>query len=60
MEIILILLTSTLMGAFNFAFFCLGYYVHSKRQNNEGVKVTKENAEFIAEMMNWRSYGGEK
>lgn len=60
MEIILILLTSTLMGAFNFAFFCLGYYVRSKKQNDEGVKVTKENAEFIAEMMNWRSYGGEK
>ena len=59
MEIILILLTGTLMGAFNFGFFCLGYYVRGKKQNEEAVKITKENAELVAEMMNWRAYGGE-
>lgn len=59
MNLILIVLTGTLMGAFNFASFCLGYYVRGKK-NDEAVKVTKDNAEFIAEMMNWRSYGGEK
>ena len=58
MNLILIFLTGTLMGAFNFASFCLGYYVRGKKSNEEAVKVTKENAEFIAEMMNWRSYNG--
>lgn len=59
MNLILIFLTGTLMGAFNFGFLCLGYYIGGKRKENEAVKVTKDNAEFIAEMMNWRSYGGE-
>lgn len=58
MNFILIILCSILMGAFNFAFFCLGYYAKGKQQSSEGVKVTKDNAEFIAEMMNWRSYDG--
>lgn len=59
MNVILIFLCSILMGAFNFASFCLGYYVRGKKSNEDAVKVTKDNAEFIAEMMNWRSYGGE-
>jgi len=58
MNIILIILTGVLMGAFNFGFFCLGYYVHSKKKPEEGVTLTKENAEFIEEMMKWRMYGG--
>jgi hypothetical protein len=48
------------MGAFNFAFFCLGYYVHSKKPNEDAVKVTKENAELVNEMMEWRNYFGGK
>ena len=47
------------MGAFNFGFFCLGYYVRSKKQNEEAVKITKENAKLVAEMLNWQAYGGE-
>ena len=60
MNLILIFLTGTLMGAFNFGFFCLGYYVHSKKPNEEAVKVTKENAELVNEMMEWRNYFGGK
>ena len=59
MNLILIMLCGILMGAFNFAFFCLGYYVRSRKPAEEdGLKVTKENAEFIDEMMKWRMYGG--
>ena len=58
MEIILTILTGTLMGAFNFGFFCLGYYYHSKRETQEGVTLTKDNADFVKEMMNWKNYGG--
>ena len=60
MNLILIVLTGTLMGAFNFASFCLGYYVHSKRPNHDELKVTKENADLIKEMMEWRMYGGKE
>ena len=59
MNIILIFLVGTLMGAFNFGFFLLGYYVHSKKPSDEGITVTKDNKEFIEEMMKWRNYGGE-
>ena len=48
------------MGAFNFGFFCLGYYFHSKKPIEDGMKVTEDNAEFINEMMKWRQYGGDK
>lgn len=59
MNLILIVLCSILMGAFNFGFFCLGYFVRSKKQNEEAVKITKENAKLVAEMLNWQAYGGE-
>lgn len=58
MEILLIVLIGTLMGAFNFGFFCLGYYIRGKKPE-EGMQLTKDNAEFVKEMMNWRMYGGE-
>lgn len=58
MNIILILLTGTLMGAFNFAFYLYGVHVGSTKQKEDGVTVTKENEDFIREMMEWRSYGG--
>ncbi len=58
MNFILIMLVGTLMGAFNFGFFLLGYYVHSKREPKEGLEVTKENKEIVDEMMRWRNYGG--
>ena len=59
MNLILIILTGVLMGAFNFAFFAIGYYLGTKRTKQEGIEATKENAEFINEMMKWRMYGGE-
>lgn len=59
MSLILIVLTSILMGAFNFGFFLLGYYVRDKKPSDEGITVTKDNREFIEEMMKWRNYGGE-
>ena len=59
MNLILIILCGILMGAFNFGFFCLGYFVSSRKPVEEdGIKMTKENAEFIDEMMKWRMYGG--
>ena len=58
MNVILIMLCGILMGAINFGFFILGYYVHSKRKNEEGIVATKENKEFIEEMMRWRNYNG--
>lgn len=60
MNLILIVLCGILMGAFNFASFCLGYYVRDKKKIEDGMTVTKENAEFVEEMMKWRSYGGGK
>ena len=60
MNFILIMLVGTLMGAFNFGFFLLGYYVRTKREPKEGIELNKNNAEFIDEMMKWRNYGGSK
>ena len=58
MNIILIVLCGTLMGAFNLGFFLLGYYLGTKKENSEGVTVTKENQEFIEEMMKWKNFNG--
>jgi hypothetical protein len=60
MNLILIVLCGVMMGAFNFGFFCLGYYVKSKQPADDGVKLTKDNADFIEEMMKWRQYGGDQ
>lgn len=60
MNVILIMLCGILMGAFNFASFCLGYYIHSKKPVEDAMKITKENADFVNEMMKWRTYGGGK
>ena len=58
MNLILIMLCGILMGAFNFGFFCLGYWYRGTLKTEDGITVTKENAEFIDEMMKWRNYGG--
>ena len=58
MEIILIVLCGILMGAFNFGFFMLGYYVRGKMPSEDGLVATKENQQFIEEMMKWRNYNG--
>lgn len=58
MELILIVLCSILMGAFNLGFFMFGYYIRGKKPTDEGVTVTDSNKEFITEMMKWRNYNG--
>ena len=58
MNFILIMLCGILMGAFNFLCFCLGYYYHSKTEHEEGMALTKDNADFVKEMMEWKNYGG--
>lgn len=58
MNLILIVLCGILMGAFNFGFFLLGYYVRSNKKEEEGITVTKDNKEYVEEMMRWRNYMG--
>lgn len=58
MNLILIFLCSILMGAFNFAFYLYGFRRGTEQKKEDGVTVTKENVDFIKEMMEWRSYGG--
>jgi len=55
---VLIMLCGILMGAFNFGFLILGYYLGTKKPREDGVVATKENKEFIKEMMRWRNYNG--
>lgn len=57
-ELILILLVGTLMGAFFMGFFLLGYYVRGKKANEEGVTVTHNNMDFIESMAKWRQFDG--
>ena len=45
------------MGAFYFGFFMLGYYIRSKKPE-EGIKLDKDNAEFVAQLNKWKNYGG--
>ena len=58
MTTVLIILTGVLMGAFNFGFFLLGYYLRGTKTSEDGVTVTKENQEFIEEMMRWKNFNG--
>lgn len=58
METVLILLAGILMGAFNVTFFCLGYYVRSKKPMDDGLTVSENNKEFIEEMMQWKNFKG--
>ena len=58
MELILIVLCGILMGAFNLGFFFLGYKFGTKKPAEDGLVATKENREFIEEMMRWKNYNG--
>lgn len=60
MTVILIMLVGVLMGAFNFGFLCLGYYLGAKKQNDEALSVTKENEEWVKQMAEWKAYMGGK
>ena len=53
-----IMLCGILMGAFNFGFFMLGYYVRSLKKEEDGMVATKQDREFIEEMMRWRNFNG--
>ena len=59
MNLILIFLTGTLMGAFNFGFFLLGYYVRGKKKE-DAVQLDDTNKEAVKELINWIGYGGKQ
>ena len=60
MEIILIILTGTILGAFFIGFFFLGYYLGSKKskENQDGLVVTENNKEYVKDMALWRQFNG--
>ena len=60
MEIILIILTGTILGAFFIGFFFLGYYLGSKntKENQAGLVVTDNNKEYVKDMALWRQFNG--
>lgn len=60
MELILIILCGILMGAFNFGFLVLGYYIRSKKPNEDGVRLTQNNKDVIRNMVDWMNYTGKE
>lgn len=56
MNLILIFLTGTLMGAFNLAFYLYGVHVGERKSPDDAITVTKQNQEFIKQLMEWRNY----
>ena len=44
------------MGAFNFGFFCLGYYARSKKKEENAVQLDASNSEAIKNLLNWMNY----
>ena len=56
MNLILIFLTGTLMGAFNLAFYLYGVHIGERKSPDDAVTVTKQNKEFIKQLMEWRNY----
>lgn len=60
MEVILIVLTSTLMGAFFVGFFLLGVYVGKKKVNNSKIpELTEQNKEYVKGIATFFDYRGE-
>lgn len=61
MNLILIVLCGTLMGAFNVGFFMLGYLYRDKYQKKpDAVEITNDNKEAVKELIEWIGYGGKK
>lgn len=64
MELILILLTGTLMGAFFLGFFLLGMryqrMLTESTKEEEGLEVNEQNIEGVKELYKWLNYGGKK
>ena len=60
MEIILIIITGAILGAFFIGFFFLGYYLGSKKskENQDGLVVTDNNKEYVKDMALWRQFNG--
>ena len=60
MEIILIILTGAILGAFFIGFFFLCYYLDSKKskENQDGLVVTDNNKEYVKDMALWRQFNG--
>lgn len=56
MNLLLIILCGILMGAVNFGFFLLGYYVRSKKKDENAMEINEQNAEAIKDMLNWMNY----
>lgn len=46
------------MGAFFMGFFLAGYYFGTKKSNDEGVTVTRNNMDFVESMAKWRQFDG--
>ena len=44
------------MGAFNLAFYLYGVHVGERKTPEDAVTVTKQNKEFIKQLMEWRNY----
>ena len=59
MELVGIILTGTLMGAFLFASYWFGFFMGQK-ETKEGVTVTEANKEFVEEMQRWKNYSGRR
>lgn len=59
MELILILLVSTLMGAFFVGFFLLGVYVGRKQGKDKLPELTEQNKEYVKGIATFFDYRGE-
>jgi len=64
MELILITLTGTLMGAFFLGFFLLGMryqrMLTEKTKEEDGLEVNDANYEGVKELYKWLNYGGKR
>jgi len=58
MEIVLIMLTGTLMGALLVGAFYLGVKHGETKQTTDAVELNDRNKEAISEMVKWLNYGG--
>lgn len=61
MEIFILFLTSTLLGAFFVGFFLLGYHIGKKQTKKDDKQVVIKNEEelkFLKELAEWSNYKG--
>lgn len=61
MEIFILFLTSTLLGAFFVSFFLLGYHIGKKQTKKDDKQVVIKNEEelkFLKELAEWSNYKG--